>query len=69
MSVGTNKGLVNIWDINKMKMVRELQGHQDRVGALAWATNTLSSGSKDKNILNRDLRDKNDFYAVSQAHR
>ena len=27
LSVGTNSGAVHIWDINKMKLVRELQGH------------------------------------------
>jgi cell division cycle 20-like protein 1 (cofactor of APC complex) len=49
--VGTNSGNVQIWDIQKNKMVRELKGHEGRVGALAWSSSVLSSGSRDKNIL------------------
>jgi cell division cycle 20-like protein 1 (cofactor of APC complex) len=51
LSVGTNSGAVQIWDVNKQKMVRELAGHEGRVGALAWSNGVLSSGSKDKSIL------------------
>jgi cell division cycle 20-like protein 1 (cofactor of APC complex) len=40
-----------------------MKGHEGRVGAIAWSSNVLSSGSKDKTILNRDLRAKDDFYA------
>jgi cell division cycle 20-like protein 1, cofactor of APC complex len=40
-----------------------MKGHEGRVGAIAWSTNTLSSGSKDKSILHRDLRAKDDSFA------
>lgn len=69
LSVGTNSGLVQIWDVNKGKMVRTMRGHEGRVGALAWSHNTLSSGSKDKTILQRDLRDKDDFVATLAYHK
>eukprot|EP01139_Manchomonas_bermudensis_P024478 Amastigsp_a842759_29.p1 type:complete len:234 gc:universal Amastigsp_a842759_29:724-23(-) len=36
--------------------VRHLRGHGARVGALAWAGSLLSSGSRDRLILNRDVR-------------
>ena len=51
LSVGTNSGLVQIWDASKQKLVRQLSGHQQRVGTIAWSSNVLSSGSRDKTIL------------------
>ena len=51
-------------------MVREFAGHEGRVGALAWNSNgMLSSGSKDRSILNRDLRCKNDFIGSLIGHK
>lgn len=40
-----------------------------RVGALAWTSSLLSSGSKDRTILNRDLRDKSDFVSKLSGHK
>jgi len=57
LAVGTNKGLVQQWDVAKGKIVRELAGHKSRVGALAWRDNVLTSGSRDRVIYNRDTRD------------
>ena len=46
-----------------------MKGHEGRIGSLAWSSSTLSSGSKDKNILSRDLREKDDFFAVLSHHK
>ena len=46
-----------------------MKGHEGRVGAIAQATNVLSSGSKDKTIQHRDLRAKEDRFAVLQYHK
>ena len=51
LSFGTNSGTVEIWDIQKSKLIRVLKGHEGRIGALAWSNSILSSGSKDKSIL------------------
>lgn len=69
LSVGTDSGLVQVWDVTKQKLVRVFQGHQGRVGALAWSSTMLSSGSKDKSILNRDLRCKDDFISSYTGHK
>lgn len=61
--------MVQVWDVNKCKLLRVLKGHEGRVGALAWGSNTLSSGSKDKSILQRDLREKDDFFANLMYHK
>jgi len=60
---------VQVWDVNKCKLLRVLKGHSGRVGALAWSTNVLSSGSKDKTILQRDLREKDDYFSSLANHK
>lgn len=37
-------------------MVNKLQGHSSRVGALAWNGDTLVSGSRDRLIMQKDVR-------------
>lgn len=69
LSIGTNSGTVQIWDVNKAKMVRELTGHTYRVGSLAWSSNVLCSGSRDKNILMRDLRQSNQAFDKLTGHK
>ena len=49
-------GCVQIWDVGRMKQVRALKGHSARVSALAWSGTTLSSGGRDSNIVNHDVR-------------
>jgi len=56
IAVGTFKGDVQIWDTAVSKIVTTLSGHSARVGALAWNHDLLCSGSRDRNILMRDIR-------------
>lgn len=56
VAVGTHKGLVQVWDVAASKQTTLLQGHSARVGALAWNGDVLSSGSRDRLILQRDAR-------------
>jgi len=70
LAVGTHTGTVQIWDSASQKLVREYHGHEGRVGALAWNSNDiLSSGSKDRSILNRDLRVKDDYIGCLVGHK
>jgi cell division cycle 20-like protein 1, cofactor of APC complex len=61
--------MVQVWDVTKCKLLRVLKGHEGRVGALAWSSSVLSSGSKDKTILQRDLREKDDYFANLSYHK
>ena len=45
-----------VWDVTASKKVNTLDGHTARVGALAWNGDSLSSGSRDRMILQRDVR-------------
>lgn len=37
-------------------MIREMVGHENRVGTMAWSSTLLASGSRDRNILLQDIR-------------
>lgn len=56
LSVGTNQGTVQIWNVAEMKKTRTMEGHKARVGTLAWSSYMLSTGSRDRCILQRDVR-------------
>lgn len=56
VAVGTHRGFVQIWDVAVNKMVKVLEGHNARIGTLAWNGDILSSGSRDRFIFQRDIR-------------
>ena len=56
VSVGTHRGTVQVWDVTAGKRLLHLEGHSARVGALAWNGDLLASGSRDRLILQRDIR-------------
>ena len=63
-----------MFDSETQKLVRTFRGHKTgssgRVGALSWSnSHILSSGAKDKCILNRDLRIRQDYISKIEGHR
>eukprot|EP01132_Coremiostelium_polycephalum_P002092 gene2092-2579_t len=68
LAVGTNSCVVQLWDVEHNKKVRELRGHSGRVGALAWNNYILSSGSADTNIFNHDVRIQNHHVSTLAGH-
>lgn len=69
LAVGTNKGLVQIWDAERCKRVRTMTGHDMRTGALAWNEHILSSGSRDRTILHHDVRIPDHYVTRLSGHR
>ncbi|CAH9105151.1 unnamed protein product [Cuscuta europaea] len=69
LAIGTNNGQLQIWDASRCKRIRTLEGHRLRVGALAWSSSVLSSGSRDKSILHRDLRAQEDYISKLSGHK
>ena len=69
LSVGTNKGEVQLWDAIKCKKVRSMSGHTARVGTLAWTGPILASGSRDRLIYLRDVRVQSPFTDKLSNHR
>ncbi len=68
LAIGCNRGEVQLWDVEDNKLIRSMGGHDNRVGALAWNSNQLSTGSRDKTILMRDLRARRDFSSKLLEH-
>jgi cell division cycle 20-like protein 1 (cofactor of APC complex) len=69
LAVGTNSGLVQLWDTQKLKKIRQFKGHTARVGSMAWNENVLSSGSRDRKIHHHDVRDGTDLTSRLLGHR
>ncbi|XP_020217911.1 protein FIZZY-RELATED 1 [Cajanus cajan] len=69
LAVGSNSGKVQIWDASQGKTIRTMEGHRLRVGALAWSSSLLSSGGRDKNIYQRDIRAQEDFVSKLSGHK
>lgn len=69
LAVGTNQGKVQIWDASRCKRIRTMESHRMRVGALAWNSSLLSSGSRDKNILHHDIRAPDDYVSKLTGHK
>ncbi|RLM61509.1 protein FIZZY-RELATED 3 [Panicum miliaceum] len=69
LAIGTGLGDVQIWDSSRCKRIRNMGGHQTRTGVLAWSSCILSSGSRDKNILQHDIRVPRDYVSMFSGHR
>ena len=89
MSVGTNKGEVQLWDTLACKKIRKMNGHSARVGTflffrfflythththiksgtMAWNSNTLATGSRDRYIFHRDIRAAHSSVRKLSGHR
>ena len=67
--MGTHSGLLQIWDVVKGKLIREMFGHSGRICTISWSSKYLSTGSRDKTILNRDFRSRTDFEAKLTGHK
>ncbi|KAG7557499.1 WD40 repeat [Arabidopsis suecica] len=69
LAIGTSSGTVQIWDVLRCNRIRTMEGHRLRVGALAWSSSVLSSGSRDKSILQRDIRAQEDHVSKLKGHK
>ena len=70
LAVGTHSGEVQLWDCQKIQILRTFKGHTGRIGAISWNNNNiLASGSRDKNILTRDIRTSDDYISKMCGHK
>ncbi|KAI0061882.1 WD40 repeat-like protein [Artomyces pyxidatus] len=59
LAVGTLAGRLHIYDASTMQLQRTYQqAHNQRIGALGWNSHVLSSGSRDRTIHHRDVREQ-----------
>mmetsp|Transcript_8912 Transcript_8912/g.17581 ORF Transcript_8912/g.17581 Transcript_8912/m.17581 type:complete len:545 (-) Transcript_8912:244-1878(-) len=69
LAIGTNLGTVELWDAAKCSKIRTMTGHSARVGCLSWTSNQLASGSRDRLILMRDVRQPNNYMKRLTGHK
>ncbi|KAI4153189.1 MAG: hypothetical protein LQ340_002459 [Diploschistes diacapsis] len=69
IAIGTNKGLVQIWDAERCRRLRTMTGHTARAGALAWNDHILTSGSRDRLIYHRDVRQADQYFRKLVGHK
>jgi len=50
---------LKIWDTRTQKRIHNIKVHEMRIGCLAWNDNVICSGSRDRCIIYRDLRESN----------
>ena len=68
LAFGSNQGKVQIWDINKAVWIRGDFKHSGKVGVISLNNNMLISGSRDKSIIVRDIREKPWKYQKIKRH-
>jgi cell division cycle 20, cofactor of APC complex len=68
LAIGTSSGKTQLWDVAQGKKLRAMDGHSDRVGALAWNRHMISSGSRDASIIHHDVRVANHIIAKLETH-
>lgn len=58
LAVGTFESHVQIWDVESTRQIRNMDGHLSRVPSLSWNSYILTSGGRDSNIIDHDVRIK-----------
>ncbi|TPX34932.1 hypothetical protein SmJEL517_g02627 [Synchytrium microbalum] len=69
IAVGTNRGLVQLWDASRCKKIHESTRHHNRVGTMAWRGASLTSGGRDRCIYHFDTRDTARTATTMNAHK
>jgi cell division cycle protein 20 (cofactor of APC complex) len=68
IAIGTNLNAVQLWDAEAERRLRTLDGHSARVGALSWNQHWLSSGGRDSQIIQHDVRSRNHIVSTYVGH-
>mgnify|MGYP002832786725 CR=1 FL=1 len=68
LAVGTSDHKVQLWDADKLKQVRSMDGHRARVSSLAWNNHLLSSGGRDSQVVHHDVRVAEHKVGVLRGH-
>lgn len=69
LAVGTSRGHVLIYDTVTQRRLRTMTGHTSRVSSMAWNSHILSTGSRDRTILHRDVRSPSQYLTKLLGHK
>ena len=68
LAVGTDQAHTQLWDVTKNKLVRTMDGHEDRIGSMDWNKHVLTTGSRDATIVHHDVRVRQHAVATLAGH-
>ncbi|XP_077294113.1 cell division cycle 20 protein fzy isoform X2 [Arctopsyche grandis] len=68
LAIGITNGTTELWDCDRTKRLRIMEGHSGRVGSLSWNSYVLSSGSRSGTIVHHDVRDRDHIVSTLNAH-
>ncbi|XP_022103253.1 cell division cycle protein 20 homolog [Acanthaster planci] len=68
LATGNAQGQVQLWDVEKSKCLRTMDGHAARVGSLSWNEFILTSGSRTGKIHHHDVRVADHHVATLDCH-
>ncbi|KAJ3020832.1 substrate-specific activator of APC-dependent proteolysis [Thoreauomyces humboldtii] len=68
LAIGTDAGKVQIWDIDGARCLHTYHTHIKRVGTISWNESQMSSGSRDKTIQHRDVRQPGNAVETWERH-
>ena len=69
LMIGTDDGYLTIVDLEKQLEISNLKTHSSRISCLSFRDeNIFSSGSRDKSIINYDIRSKHPITSVFEKH-
>ncbi|KAG8381016.1 hypothetical protein BUALT_Bualt06G0076900 [Buddleja alternifolia] len=68
VATGYRSSKIQLYDAKTLKPVRSLNDHKRRVGCLAWNGHILTSGSRDRAIINHDVRARNSLVCYMKVH-
>jgi cell division cycle protein 20 (cofactor of APC complex) len=68
VAIGNNHSAVQLWDVSAKTKVRTMTGHSARISSLTWNNHILTSGSRDANIFNHDVRIQHHHVSTLAGH-
>eukprot|EP00934_Nitzschia_sp_Nitz4_P008225 Nitzschia sp. Nitz4//scaffold274_size25273//8452//10116//NITZ4_008327-RA/size25273-processed-gene-0.13-mRNA-1//-1//CDS//3329545281//8215//frame0 len=68
IAIGTNVNNVQLWDTHSLQCISTLSGHSGRVVAMAWNQHWLTTGGRDRLILQHDVRIRHHLVSTYRAH-
>jgi cell division cycle 20, cofactor of APC complex len=71
LAIGTHSNTIQLWDTDAKRCVRKLNGHSNRVSSMTWnaTKKLLTSGGRDSQILQHDVRCSNHIVSKYKGHR
>lgn len=69
LALGTQKGELQLWDAISSKQLYSIKSNEGRIGTISWNSQILSTGSRDKTIMHRDIRQKGICFSKSEGHK